>query len=249
MASIAWNTDDSRSSGETCAAATAPARAGDGARHDITVDARGPIVFVEVMRALPAPDRPESAEALLDLALPDQSVLAAIEVRDRGRWRAIETAAGASPADVYRSESTTRGVAPTFEPFDDASDYRLRLQRAQIARGDSRWIERLHEGQRLLGLLKLLGRGVRRQQIAEAGAKVAAILGIERADDPLAERQCFFIHLELAKLVHQIVLQRFGALGYVGDHIVRPLGILFDSAGRPAGRFLEILRHLAVEVQ
>src|SRR5262245_48835818 len=117
------------------AAATVPARAGDGARHDISVDARGPLAFVEITRALPVPERWDTAETVLDLALPDQSALAAIEVRDRGRWRAIESAGGRAPADVYREESTARGVTPAAEPFDDASDYRLRLQRAQIARG------------------------------------------------------------------------------------------------------------------
>ena len=86
----------------------APARAADAPRHDITIDARGPLALVEVTRALPAPDRPGASEAMLDLALPAQSVLVAVEVRDRGRWRSIEAAAAAAPADAYRNESATR---------------------------------------------------------------------------------------------------------------------------------------------
>ena len=76
------------------AAAAGPAWAGDSLRHDITVDARGPLAFVEITRGLPAPDKPGATEALLDVALPEQSALVAVEVRDRGRWRSIEPAAG-----------------------------------------------------------------------------------------------------------------------------------------------------------
>ena len=50
-------------------------------------------------------------------------------MRDRGRWRAIEAAASAAPGDAYRNESASRGVTPAAEPFDDSSDYRLRLVR------------------------------------------------------------------------------------------------------------------------
>src|SRR5512138_2236661 len=99
------------------AALAAPARAGDGARHDITVDARGPIAFVEVTRALPAPDRPGDAEWLLDLSLPSASALVGVDVRDHGRWRAIDPSAGTAPADAYRNESAARGVTPALEPF------------------------------------------------------------------------------------------------------------------------------------
>jgi hypothetical protein len=116
--------------GLIAAAAAAPARAGEGPRHDIDVDARGPLAFVEITRALPAPDRPGAAETLLDLALPDGSVLVAVEVRDHGRWRAIEPATAASPGDAYRDESTARGATPAVEPFDDSADYRLRVQRS-----------------------------------------------------------------------------------------------------------------------
>src|SRR5439155_7914900 len=101
-------------------AVAAPARAADVARHDITIDARGPIALVEVTRALPAAARPGAGEVMLDLALPAQSVLVAVEVRDRGRWRSIEAAAGAAPADAYRNESAARGVTPASEPFDDS---------------------------------------------------------------------------------------------------------------------------------
>src|SRR5262245_41481119 len=115
-------------------AAGAPARAADAPRHDITVDARGPLALVEVTRWLPAPDKPGAAEAVLDLALPGDSALVAVEVRDRGRWRAIEIATSPKPGEVYYDESKARGVTPAAEPFDDSADYRLRIQRG-AARG------------------------------------------------------------------------------------------------------------------
>jgi hypothetical protein len=117
------------------ASTAAPARAADSLRHDITVDARGPLALVEVTRGLPAPDKPGAAEALLDIALPEQSVLVAVEVRDRGRWRSVDAATSAAPGDVYRDQSIARGVAPAAEPFDDSADYRLRVQYGPIARG------------------------------------------------------------------------------------------------------------------
>src|SRR4051812_36043116 len=115
----------------------APARAADAPRHDITIDARGPLALVEVTRALPTPERPGASEAILDLALPAQSVLAAVEVRDRGRWRPVEAAPGAAPADAYRNESAMRGVTPASEPFDDSTDYRLRVQRGAARAGEA----------------------------------------------------------------------------------------------------------------
>ena len=117
------------------AAAAVPARAGESLRHDIAVDARGPLALVEVTRALPAPERPGATETLLDIALPDHSVLVGIDVRDHGRWRAIDAATAASPGDAYRDASTARGVTPAVEPFDDSADYRLRVQNGQVARG------------------------------------------------------------------------------------------------------------------
>ena len=110
------------------AAAALPARAGESLRHDIAVDARGPLALVEVTRALPAPDRPGATETLLDIALPDHSVLVGVDVRDHGRWRAIDAATAASPGDAYRDASTARGVTPAVEPFDDSADYRLRTE-------------------------------------------------------------------------------------------------------------------------
>ena len=117
------------------AAAALPARAGESLRHDIAVDARGPLALVEVTRALPAPERPGATETLLDIALPDHSVLVGVDVRDHGRWRAIDAATAASPGDAYRDASTARGVTPAVEPFDDSADYRLRVQHGQVARG------------------------------------------------------------------------------------------------------------------
>ena len=112
-----------------------PAWAADSLRHDITVDARGPLALIEVTRALPAPDKPGAAEALLDVALPEHSVLVAVEVRDRGRWRPVDRAASAAPGDAYRDQSTARGLTPAAEPFDDSADYRLRVQYGPVARG------------------------------------------------------------------------------------------------------------------
>ena len=120
---------------------------------------------------------------------------------------------------------------------------------AEVAGGDAGRIERLDEGQGLFGPLQLLGRGIGGQQIAEAGAEIAAVLGIERADDPLAEGQQFGPNVELAELVHQIVLQRFGPLGDVGDDVVGPLGVFLDAAGGAAGRFFEVVGHFAVEIE
>jgi hypothetical protein len=110
-------------------------RAHDSPRHLITVDARGPLVLVEITRPLPAPDQAGAAEALLDVALPDDSALVAVEVRAHGRWRPIETAASASPGEAYYDESKARGVAPAYEPFDDSADYRMRVQTGPLARG------------------------------------------------------------------------------------------------------------------
>jgi hypothetical protein len=113
-------------------------RAGDGPAsapplpHRIEIDARGPLSLVEVTRVL-VPARSESGggEALLDLALPDGSALASVEVRDGGRWRALEAAPGRDTpaADVYRAESGARGVTPAIEPFDESVTHRLRFLR------------------------------------------------------------------------------------------------------------------------
>ena len=123
--------------GGLVAAATAagPAWAGESLHHDIAVDARGPLAFVEITRAVPIPDKPGAGEALLDVALPEHSALVAVEVRDRGRWRSLEPASAAAPGDAYRNESAARGVTPASEPFDDSADYRLRVQQGQLARG------------------------------------------------------------------------------------------------------------------
>jgi len=117
------------------AAGAGAAPAADVPRHEITVDARGPLAFVEVTRALPPPEGATATEALLDLSLPERSVLVAVEVRDRGRWRAVEAATAAAPGDVYRDASSARGVTPAAEPFDDSADYRLRVQRGAGTRG------------------------------------------------------------------------------------------------------------------
>jgi len=70
--------------GGLVAAATAgPAWAGESLRHDITVDARGPLALIEITRALPAPDKPGAAETLLDVALPEHSVLVAVSPNQR----------------------------------------------------------------------------------------------------------------------------------------------------------------------
>jgi Mg-chelatase subunit ChlD len=71
---------------------------------------------------------------MLDVALPERSLLVAVEVRDGGRWRSIDAAADpARVADQYRDESTARGATPVAEPFDDDADYRLRVVRGKTA--------------------------------------------------------------------------------------------------------------------
>jgi hypothetical protein len=116
-------------------AAAVPARGAPASRHEIAIDARGPLAFVEITRELPPPDKSGAAEALLDIALPDQSALVSVELRDQGRWRPIETAAAASPGEAYYDESKARGVAPLYEPFDDSTDFRMRVQTGPTARG------------------------------------------------------------------------------------------------------------------
>ena len=100
----------------------------------VTIDARGPLVLVEVTRAL-VPGAAEGAggnEALLDLALPDGSALVSVEVRDGGRWRSVDAAAegGARAAETYRAESAARHVTPASEPYDESATHRLRLLRS-----------------------------------------------------------------------------------------------------------------------
>src|SRR4051812_5230382 len=56
--------------------------------HKIAIDARGPLALVEVTRTL-AFDK-SGCDATLEMALPEGGVLVAVEVRDHGRWRAIE---------------------------------------------------------------------------------------------------------------------------------------------------------------
>jgi hypothetical protein len=114
-------------------AADLPGPSGAASRHQIAIDVRGPLALVEITRPLPAPDKPGAAEALLDIALPEQSALVAVELRDHGRWRPIEAAASASPGEAYYDDSKARGVVPAYEPFDDSTDYRMRVQAARGA--------------------------------------------------------------------------------------------------------------------
>jgi hypothetical protein len=113
--------------------AQAADRAAPASEHRIAIDARGPLALVEVTRTLvPEPSEGGGAEALLDVALPDGAALSSVEVRDGGRWRALETTAAGSAthaADLYRTESAARGVTPVVEPFDDSSTHRLRFLR------------------------------------------------------------------------------------------------------------------------
>jgi hypothetical protein len=103
------------------------------APQKIAVDARGPLVLVEVTRTVvPEPAEGGSGnEALLDLALPDGSALVSVEVRDGGRWHSVDPAAegGARAAEIYRTESAARGVTPASEPYDESATHRLRLLR------------------------------------------------------------------------------------------------------------------------
>jgi hypothetical protein len=116
-------------------AAAADARESPAA-HTITLEAGGPLAFVEVTRTLAPPTaQAPAAELMLDVALPERSLLVAVDVRDGGRWRSIDAAGdGARAADKYRDESAARGSTPAAEPFDDEADYRLRVLRSQAAR-------------------------------------------------------------------------------------------------------------------
>jgi hypothetical protein len=102
---------------------------GAGERQKISIDARGPVALIEVTRTIPVAGVARTgvtAELLLDLALPDGSALVALEVREGGKWRPIDEGTAQAP-DIYRSESTARGVTPTSEPFDDGVTHRVRL--------------------------------------------------------------------------------------------------------------------------
>jgi hypothetical protein len=105
--------------------------------HSITLETGGPLAFVEVTREL-APAQAQApakaGELMLDVALPDRSLLVAVEVRDGGRWRGIDAADAARAPERYRDESTARGTTPAAEPFDGDADYRLRLLRSQTSR-------------------------------------------------------------------------------------------------------------------
>ena len=98
----------------------------------ISIDARGPLALVEITRAVvPAAAEPGSgSEALLDVALPDGSALASVEVRDGARWRRVDGGDPARAAEIYRAESAARNVTPAAEPFDADATIRLRLLRA-----------------------------------------------------------------------------------------------------------------------
>ncbi|HXU64502.1 MAG TPA: VWA domain-containing protein [Polyangia bacterium] len=113
-------------------AAATPARAADSPQH-ILIDVRGPLALVEVTRAVvpPAAEPGSGTEALLDLALPEGSALASVEVRDGNRWRRIDGSGGdtAHAAETYRAESAARNVTPAAEPFDADATVRLRLLR------------------------------------------------------------------------------------------------------------------------
>jgi hypothetical protein len=109
----------------------AAARAAEPVQH-ISIDARGPLALVEVTRAVvpPAAEEGSGSEALLDLALPDGSALALVEVRDGARWRRVDGGDPAHAAEIYRAESAARNVTPAAEPFDADATIRLRLLRA-----------------------------------------------------------------------------------------------------------------------
>jgi hypothetical protein len=122
------------------ASGAAHAAGGAPTLHTITVDARGPLALVEVTRAI-APVRGETggSEALLDIALPDDAAMVAVEVQDSGRWRRIgaesRTPGGEHDADLYRSETAARGVTPAVEAFEDGTTHRVRVARAGDASG------------------------------------------------------------------------------------------------------------------
>ena len=121
------------------AAAAGPAWAGDSLRHDITVDARGPLAFVEITRGRcrcrtsPAPPRPCWTSPC----------------RNRAPWSRSRSAIAAAgvrsspprpPRPATRTATRAQRAAsrPAAEPFDDSADYRLRVQRGRSRAGRSR---------------------------------------------------------------------------------------------------------------
>jgi hypothetical protein len=98
--------------------------------HRIPIEVRGPLALIEVTRTLPA-DGPASFDRLLDVALPQNAALVDVAVSDAGKWRAVEAAGDASKR--YLAALEARRLAPSREPYDDDTTYRVRVAAAPAA--------------------------------------------------------------------------------------------------------------------
>jgi Mg-chelatase subunit ChlD len=106
--------------------------------HRIAIDARGPLALVEVTRALAV--EKNGCDATLEIALPDGAALVAVEVRDGGRWRALDAASpDAKAAERFGEERKRRGpgCAEDAEVGLPDSDTSVRLRLAVGAGGRS----------------------------------------------------------------------------------------------------------------
>ena len=77
---------------------------------------------------------------MLDVALPERSLLVAVEVRDGGRWRGHRGRRRRRRAWPTSIATRARRAArrPSAEPFDDDADYRLRVVRGNGQRSAAR---------------------------------------------------------------------------------------------------------------
>jgi hypothetical protein len=98
--------------------------------QEITVDVRGPVALVEVVRPLTAEANDVghgSGERLLDVALPEGAGLVDAHLRDARGWREIAVAGSDAASTTYTQRFSANGFAPAREPFDDATSFRVRV--------------------------------------------------------------------------------------------------------------------------
>jgi hypothetical protein len=94
------------------------------AAQRIAVEVRGPVALVTVTRDLPAEG---TGERLLDVALPEGAALVDVAVSERGKWSPVEPTPRERATRGYLDGLDARGVAPTREPYDDGTSFRVRV--------------------------------------------------------------------------------------------------------------------------